>query len=821
MLKGLHYGTPADVFSFAIVMSEVVALQPPYADMMTGDDAVSMGKIVEMTKSPTSIRPTLPDEIDDGLAALINDSWNAEPSLRPSFEVIAMRLRMVAKAVASSHSVEKDELEGLLRANKTGLKRDEEGEKREAVVALCQSIHEALWHAKPGLWDERAAVALVRDDTAITASDPILNDIVKAARGSKAIRSCGQLMIGNMEDGSEVIPFPLMKDDVVIDLEKGNALLTARFSVSTAKRETGKSSWSFKAKKEFDGLLEHALAEQAAESKTEQTPLQAAVEMKAGEGARAASGGKAKKRKLLKKKKAGQTSPGGLRSKKAKKGSLEEIFEHFVKAARFVRFGDGVGLLHPSFKLRLFGLMMQAQHGDCRDSATQDRKPRRSSAASSLEQLKRAAWASQKGKKRKEAMEEYVKALSEIAPQWKLANLMAGRNGAQDEISKPRRMMWVIRVDFAQGGEGRRGQGVPRQRVSGALPILVSLRATSLHIVQGANASQTKQWFEDRASQRPKGKDKGGIEMEEKTDFIDGDFEDDENNGVEGEPREKEKEKEKDPFLAILKEDFTVDDCLVDVGGKGGKFKTVEQQHEHFVEKMLLMAREGKDDEDGWKLLSRLEPEGMDVHERDVDWSPVAQLRSRWTASCGVDKVGEYLLLSTGTWTSRQKDKALRNVAKDKALRDVAKGKHGEGVCLFVQRKERSLLMYYYRTLAAPWPLSSRDMVSTFAYLFPPSIEGTFVGYVLLSLCPPPPEDFTDSHLSSNRYTFSSNRIPKRTGYVRATVKYQGLVVQAVPAPAVGAPAGASAKAEPAARVTFLANLDLGGSVRYVCVVPV
>ena len=64
LLKGLHYGTPVDVFSFAIVMSELVTLRKPYADMLTGDNSVSVVQIVEMSKPPTSIRPTLPDELD-------------------------------------------------------------------------------------------------------------------------------------------------------------------------------------------------------------------------------------------------------------------------------------------------------------------------------------------------------------------------------------------------------------------------------------------------------------------------------------------------------------------------------------------------------------------------------------------------------------------------------------------------------------------------------------------------------------------------------------------------------------------------------------
>ena len=59
VLKGQHYSTPADVFSFAIVMSEVLSLQPPYTDMMAGEGGASLPQIVEMTKPPTNLRPTV------------------------------------------------------------------------------------------------------------------------------------------------------------------------------------------------------------------------------------------------------------------------------------------------------------------------------------------------------------------------------------------------------------------------------------------------------------------------------------------------------------------------------------------------------------------------------------------------------------------------------------------------------------------------------------------------------------------------------------------------------------------------------------------
>ena len=70
----------------------------------------------------------------------------------------------------------------------------------------------------------------------------------------------------------------------------------------------------------------------------------------------------------------------------------------------------------------------------------------------------------------------------------------------------------------------------------------------------------------------------------------------------------------------------------------------MEEQNKFFCEEMIAMAREGHDGEDGWTKLSRVEPEGIDVFERKVSWSQASHLRSRWTASCGVEKVGEFFL---------------------------------------------------------------------------------------------------------------------------------------------------------------------------------
>ena len=54
VLRGEHYGTPADVFSFAIVMSELVSLRSPYADMLRNDQGKPVAtweQLTEMTKT--------------------------------------------------------------------------------------------------------------------------------------------------------------------------------------------------------------------------------------------------------------------------------------------------------------------------------------------------------------------------------------------------------------------------------------------------------------------------------------------------------------------------------------------------------------------------------------------------------------------------------------------------------------------------------------------------------------------------------------------------------------------------------------------------
>ena len=103
-----------------------------------------------------------------------------------------------------------------------------------------------------------------------------------------------------------------------------------------------------------------------------------------------------------------------------------------------------------------------------------------------------------------------------------------------------------------------------------------------------------------------------------------------------------------DSFFNAIPKDLTIDDCIVDVGEGVERFKTMEEQNEHFCERMIAMARDGHDEEDGWAKVTRLEPEGIDVFEREVKWSTTPQMRSRWMASCGLQKVAQYFLSGVG-----------------------------------------------------------------------------------------------------------------------------------------------------------------------------
>ncbi|XP_076945181.1 RAF-like serine/threonine-protein kinase 20 [Bidens hawaiensis] len=79
-----------DVFSFGIVMWEILTREEPYANMHYG---AIIGGIVNYT-----LRPTIPSDCDPEWRRLMEQCWAPDPAVRPSFTEITNQLRVMSAA---------------------------------------------------------------------------------------------------------------------------------------------------------------------------------------------------------------------------------------------------------------------------------------------------------------------------------------------------------------------------------------------------------------------------------------------------------------------------------------------------------------------------------------------------------------------------------------------------------------------------------------------------------------------------------------------------------------------------------------------------
>ena len=301
-------------------MWELATLQRPFHDMLfdeTGKRIATWQHIAALTHK-NNLRPTLPDEMDNVLRELVEECWSPHPQMRPSFEAISFRARVLDTTMMQAN---------FGRSKSNLLQPRSDRSQSDALLGICRGVNALLW-AVAGVNATPGTDSLVTEDASASATDPILNAMLEGSTGLACIEALARLLLhgyGEAKDDAPVaVPEPLLDDHITVDEKRSQCLLSLRYTL-----EARASSALV--------LRSRSSQEVALIKNVELTMF--APRKKTSSGRRLGFG-----RKVTK---------GPSRRDTASERKRKRMFEKWVKATRFVQ-GRGRNKLHPGECERAF-----------------------------------------------------------------------------------------------------------------------------------------------------------------------------------------------------------------------------------------------------------------------------------------------------------------------------------------------------------------------------------------------------------------------------------------------------------------------------------
>ena len=283
-------------------------------------------------------------------------SWNPNPQLRPGFEAIAFRVRTLEQAMLQANYevsskgtriVDEQDLATLCRGINTLLWTRSDAENRE-LWSLNTRLRS--WNSPKAVQrdldaDDKDSVGngydmLIMDTMSASATDPVLNAMLKGAKGVQCLARLRRLLIygdvrgGEDREAPKPVPEPLVDADVTVDRDANACLLCVRY-VLHARLGGAKLGEITRTQDERFNEIKVSLFPQPSSSTSGLPRLKS---------------GRRLKKKVQFNKSFRQNGSLGLEERKRMR-----MFGKWVKCTRFVR-GRGQKKLSPAAKLKLYGL---------------------------------------------------------------------------------------------------------------------------------------------------------------------------------------------------------------------------------------------------------------------------------------------------------------------------------------------------------------------------------------------------------------------------------------------------------------------------------